>query len=259
MSDIRRGVVTQMGMDPVEAFHHAGDIGLDFVEIMMDGDGHRDALADRADTLTAAADEHGLDRVVHLPFTVDIGTPHGHVRRGSIAEIEACIETAAALGVEKAVLHASSEAWDAAWDGDRIRELILDGVRTLDEAGRDRGIEICVENIPGGFFTVHDFDRLFDETDAAMTLDTGHARIDGMESLEIAEFVAEHRDRISHVHLNDTRVAEDGHVPFGSGTLDFDAILDPLRSGWQGTLSLEVFTFDWEYIEMSAERLDRLL
>ncbi len=255
----RLGFVTQLGMDPHDAFHHARDMGADHVEIMMDGDTSREALAVDADDLVAAADDAGLDLLVHLPFSLDIGSPHEHVRDGSIEELRGCIETAAMIGAEKAVVHADSDAWDAAWDGDHVRDLIVDAVRDLDGSAADHAVELAVENIPGGFFTVHDFHRIFDETDAMMTLDTGHARMDGMESADIAAFLADHRDRITHLHLNDTRVAEDGHVPFGSGTLDFDAILDPVRTGWDGTLSLEVFTYDWDYIAYSMERLEDLL
>ncbi|MDY6773930.1 MAG: TIM barrel protein, partial [Candidatus Nanohaloarchaea archaeon] len=78
---------------------------------------------------------------------------------------------------------------------------------------------------------------------------------DGMDSSDIRDIVERHRDRISHVHVNDSRFEEDDHVPFGSGNLDFEEIFSPLQEGWSGTLSLEVLTWDWDYIEMSREKL----
>ena len=92
-----------------------------------------------------------------------------------------------------------------------------------------------------------------------MTLDTGHARVDGMDAAEIAEFLDEHGERVSHVHVNDSRQAADEHVPTGSGNLDFETALAPLREGWTGTVSAEVFTFDFDYIELSKEKLDGYL
>ncbi|WP_254535992.1 sugar phosphate isomerase/epimerase family protein [Halomarina litorea] len=74
----------------------------------------------------------------------------------------------------------------------------------------------------------------------------------------MANFAAAHGERISHFHLNDTRRARDEHLPFGSGTIDFAAIFDALGD-WTGTLSLEVFTLDFEYVATSKERLDALL
>jgi sugar phosphate isomerase/epimerase len=55
-------------------------------------------------------------------------------------------------------------------------------------------------------------------------------------------------------------VADDEHLPFGSGTIDFDRIFDSLRDAdWTGTLSLEVFTLDYDYVATSLDRLDRAL
>ncbi|MFB6295182.1 MAG: sugar phosphate isomerase/epimerase family protein [Candidatus Nanohaloarchaea archaeon] len=259
MPSIRNGFVTQAGMDAEAAVQKAGEFGFYFVEVMMDGDNRREALAQRSDRLRTVLDEEDVSLFVHLPFTVDIGSPHEHVRHGSVEEIRACIETAAAIGVEKAVLHASSEAWSAVWGEEEMRRRILDGVRELDGAAVDHGVEICVENVPGGFFTVHDFPELFEETEAAMCLDTGHARIDGMDGDDLGTFVAEHADRISHVHLNDTRQERDEHVPFGAGNFDFEPVFQQLRDGWTGTLSLEVFTPNWDYIEMSKRQLDKMI
>lgn len=253
-----RGYVTQLGMDPEEAIAHAGSTGFDFVELMMDGAGERRNLD--APTLRSRLDEHDLDLLVHLPFALDIGSPFEHVRAGAVCELESAIDTAAELGARKGVLHASSDAWSPAWDDETIHAHLLGSVRDLDTFGRERGVEICVENIPGGFFSTYDFDALFAETDAAMTFDTGHARIDGLDADGMATLVERHPDRISHFHLNDTRQPADEHLPFGAGTIDFSRLFETLATvGWEGSLSLEVFTLDFEYVETSRERLDRLL
>ncbi|MFB9804192.1 sugar phosphate isomerase/epimerase family protein [Haladaptatus pallidirubidus] len=174
-------------------------------------------------------------------------------------EVQAAVETASAFGATKGVLHASSSAWKPAWDAEIIGSNVVRSVREIDEFADELGFEICVENIPDGWFTIHDFDRIFEETDASMTLDTGHARIDGLDSGGTASFVGRHGDRISHFHLNDTRRAKDEHLPFGSGTIDFREIFAALPDGWNGTLSLEVFTLDYGYIETSKAYLDTLL
>lgn len=261
MPEVRRGFVTQTGMELEPSIRKADELGFDFVEGMMDGVNHRDALAERADDIRDVADERDVALLVHLPFSLDIGSPHEHVRHGAVEELRTCIETAAGLGVEKAVLHASSEAWSGAWTREEIQDRVLDGIREIDGSAVDHGIEVCVENIPGGFFTTQDLGRVFDETEASVTLDTGHACIDGLDEAAMAGLLEEHGDRISHIHLNDTRdgMGTDEHLPFGAGHLDFTEILAPVTAGWTGTLSLEVFTANWDYIRMSKEQLDRLL
>lgn len=260
MGEIRTGYVTQLGMDHRTAIRKAGEFGFDFVEVMMDGATERRRLAENEAEIRSLLDEHDLAMLVHLPFRLDIGSPFEHVREGAVRELEEAIRTAADLKAEKGVVHASSNAWPPAWNHSTIHTHILDSLRRLDEFGAERDFELCVENVVNEFFDIHDFDSLFEETDASMTVDTGHARISGMDSTELATFVGDRADRISHFHLNDTRVPEDEHLPFGSGTIEFDRILDALkREDWSGTLSLEVFTFDYEYVEMSKRRLDDLL
>ena len=247
-------------MDHAAAVAFAGANGFDYVELMMDGAGDRRRLADRADEVRTWLADAGVDLLVHLPFgSVDLGTPLPNVREGSVSELAAALETAADLGAEKAVCHASTGAWRSAWDDADVREALFDSVRRLDELGRERGVEVCVENIPRGAFTTNDFPALFEATGASMTLDTGHARMDGRDSGGIASFVEDHADRISHVHLNDTRGPSDEHLPFGAGTLDFEAILGAFPADWAGTLSLEVYTLDFDYVATSLDRLDAVL
>ncbi|GKZ13404.1 sugar phosphate isomerase/epimerase [Haladaptatus sp. T7] len=251
------GFVTQVGMEYEEAFEVADDLGFDYVEVMMDGANERTRID--PESVRSRADDCDVGLAVHLPFSLDIGSPFEHVREGAVRELQAAIETAREFGATKGVVHASSSAWKPAWDAEEIGSNVVESVNALDEFARERDVELCVENIPDGWFSVHDFDGLFAETDASMTLDTGHARMDGLDSGDIAAFVERHGDRISHFHLNDTRRAKDEHLPFGAGTLDFRAIFDALPDDWEGTLSLEVFTLDYGYIKTSKAYLDELL
>ncbi len=255
MDQHRTGFVTQTGMALDDALPRAAELGFDYVEVLMDGEHERTRL-DPAD-VRALADDHGVDLVVHLPFALDVASPFEHVRAGSRREVAAAIDTAAEFGAEKGVLHADSYAWSPAWDREVVQRHLLDSIRDLDAHARDAGVEVCVENLKNPWFDLAEFPDLFDATDASMCLDTGHAYADGFDSAEIAAFVADHADRVSHVHVNDTRRSDrDEHLPFGAGFLDFEQVFEPLQPA---TLSLEVFTLDWGYLEYSKQRLDRVL
>ncbi|MFC4448176.1 sugar phosphate isomerase/epimerase family protein [Halorussus aquaticus] len=258
---VRRGYVTQTHTGAVSwetALRQAAEIGFDFAELYMDGATERTRLDPNA--VGSLAAEEGLDLLVHLPFVdVEIGSPRDPVREGSLSEQRAAVEAAAEMGAEKAVLHAGTSARPPEWELDEVAPHLLDSIRTLDRFAADRDVEICVENLPGIPFTVHHFDRVFNETEASMTFDTGHARVDGMDAADTADFLADRGDRVSHVHVNDAREAADEHVPTGSGTTDFETALAPLREDWTGTVSVEVYTFDFDYLELSAEKLDGYL
>ncbi|SEO98424.1 Sugar phosphate isomerase/epimerase [Halogranum amylolyticum] len=258
--DCRIGFVTQMGMSHETVFEVAADHGFDFVEVMMDGADERTRLAARSDEFRSSLTTHDLDLLVHLPFGgVDLGSPFEHVRAGSVRELAAAVDTAATLGAEKAVVHPTTGAWSPAWDARGLRENVVDSLRTLDEHASEAGVELCAENVPRSVFRTHEFSELLRETDVSMTLDTGHARMDGRDSAGIAAFAERFGDRIGHLHLNDTRQAKDEHLPFGAGDIDFPAVFDALGDDWTGTLSLEVFTHDVDYLGVSKRRLAALL
>lgn len=257
--DPRVGFVTQVEMGLVDAVAAGGRYDFDYLEVMLDGPEARSRIGDPV-RIRRRFEDAGLDCLVHLPFGgIDAGSPFAHVHDGAVRELEAHLELAADLGAEKAVLHADSGAWKPAWDDEARRDAVVASIRDLRHVGEDLGIEICPENLPGGVVSAGAFPDLLERTEADMTLDTGHARVDGLDSAGIAAFVDDHADRISHVHLNDTRIPEDEHLPFGAGTLDFEAILGAFPADWAGTLSLEVFTDDYEYVGVSKDRLTRVV
>lgn len=233
--------------------------GFDFVELYMDGATERRALdPEEVETLH---ERHGIDLVVHLPFVdLDLGSPRPLIREASRRELEACLDEAAEMGAGKAVLHADTDATPPEFGRESVLPHALESIGELDAYADDAGVEVCVENLPGRLFTAYDFDVLTAETDTSLTLDTGHARVDGLDEAGMADALREFGDRISHVHVNDSRVPEDEHVPVGSGTIDFERAFRPIREGdWDGTLSVEVFTFDFDYVAMSRRKLEAWL
>jgi len=259
MHDVETGLVTHLERDTHEEIQFVAEEGLDYLEVTTDGDNHCEALAGgRGDELRGRLEEHDLDMLVHLPFPLDIGSPHEAVREGAIEEHREVLRTVADLGARRAVLHPEASALSI-WEDDEIRANIDRAVRELAAFGADRGVEVCPENLFDNHYTLENIEGLLAATDADLTLDTGHARVAGFDGAETAAFVREHRDRISHVHLNDTRGPEDEHLPFGAGDVDFAAIFDAFGEDWTGTLSLEVLTPSFEYLRHSTRALEDLL
>jgi sugar phosphate isomerase/epimerase len=245
--------------DRAAAFAFAADRGFDFVEL----NGEHAFRRGRADPerVRSLAVEHDLGLVLHLPYRLDACSPHEHVREGGRRELEAAVDLAAAFGAERAIMHAQTLAHEETWDPAEIRTHVLESARRLHEYGVDAGVEVCVENLKRAFFDAHDFPTLFEHTDAAMCLDTGHAHVVGMGAAEQAAFLRDHGDRIDHVHLNDTRRDDDDeHLPVGLGRVEFgDLAAAMVESDWSGTCTHEVFGFDLAYVETGKRRFDDLL
>jgi len=249
-----------------ESITAAGTLGFDYVELMMDGDARREVLSRDADEVATRLQENGVNALVHFPYPILIASPHEHQRRGAIQEIKRCIDTAVEIGASKGTVHPDSYGWRRVWDNSELHELLAESVRELHSYTTDSGFEICIENLYSHSFDVYEFDHLFDTTDASMTFDTGHAAIAGMDTDSMASFLSGHHDRISHLHLNETRHPDfgyegnDEHLPLGYGSIDFERIVELLETfDWDGTMSIELDTAEFRYLRHSKEYLDTML
>jgi sugar phosphate isomerase/epimerase len=250
-----------LGVQPLEsAIERASADGFDFLEVTME-DFPAEHLKANGESIRAAAETHAVDLVVHLPFRDGesaIGSNDDAVREDALEELSECVRGAGRIGAEKAVLHVETQG------GPHLLETGDDDplVATLNEltaVGADHGVEICAENMTQRLPRLEELAELLDRTDISLTVDTGHARTNGRPDGAIARFLADHAERVSHLHLNDTRGPTDEHLPFGAGTVDFEGILGALPANWDGTLTLEINTTNVEYVTVSGQQLDGVL
>lgn len=248
---------------PTDAVHAANDLSVDFVELTMN-DYPPSRLREEAGRIMDAADEAGVDLVVHLPHGGEdhmVGSSDDDTRDRSIAQFQTSLEAAASIGATKAVIHVDAAAHRLLLEVDRRDEL----VRVVNDLATDaarHGIDLCVENMRGmnrRRLCPDDVARLARETAGSMTLDTGHARTVGYSDRDIVDFLDRHGDVVSHVHLNDTRGSTDDHLPFGAGTTDFRSLFAALPDAWSGTFALEVNVPTYDYVAVSVDRLTSVL
>ncbi|WP_439026515.1 sugar phosphate isomerase/epimerase family protein [Haloarchaeobius sp. DT45] len=260
---LRQGFLVSWVDSPTEyrsVFAEAAGSGFGFVELNMEAAFHRTHVDTRA--VGEAARAHGLDLVVHLPYRFDMCSPHEHVRDGACRELEAAVDAAIEMGADRGVMHAGSLAEPERWGEQPIREGIRDSVRRLTEYGIDRGFEVVGENLKG-MVDAEELPTFLADThsDATMCLDTGHAFVTGMDGEGQAALLREYGDRISHLHLNDTRIhSDDEHLPLGLGTVDFEPLATALtETDWTGTCTHEVFTYDYSRVAQGKTHFDELL
>lgn len=256
---LKQGFMIGETVDFAESVDFAARHDFDFVELNMEYTFERQRID--PSHIRRIADEHRLDLVVHLPYRLDPGSPHEHVRKGACRELEAAIDTAIEFDADKGIFHATSSASPEAWGGTKLREGIYETVHRIEGYARDRGFEACVENIKDPFFDASHFPELFNRTEVTVCLDTGHAYATGQDSREQARLIREHGDRISHIHLNETRQGDDDeHLPIGFGKIDFAALATAIReTGWTGTCTHEIYSFEIESRKMSKLAFDNFL
>jgi sugar phosphate isomerase/epimerase len=116
-----------------------------------------------------------------------------------------------------------------------------------------------IENLPGDYNSAPQLGELLDPVpELGLHLDIGHANLQVPRNTT-AEILAAYGSRLRHVHLHDNRGGHDDlHLPLGCGNLDLKSALCALkRCGYDGTITLEVFSADRHFLAYSCEVLRR--
>jgi sugar phosphate isomerase/epimerase len=133
----------------------------------------------------------------------------------------------------------------------------VQSLREILRCGREAGVGIMIENLPGTFNTAAQLAELLDPLpDLGLHLDVGHANLMNPVNTT-AEIVAAYGTRLRHVHCHDNRGGSlDLHLPLGAGNLDLAGCVRVLKScGYDGTITLEVFSSDPEHLLHSRDVL----
>jgi sugar phosphate isomerase/epimerase len=117
-----------------------------------------------------------------------------------------------------------------------------------------------LENVPGRFNSVAQLAPIFEALPTAgLHLDIGHSNLDVAQNTAAA-LIQRFQNRLAHVHLHDNRGGHaDLHLALGMGNLDVEGHVRMLRaSGYDATITLEVFSRDRHFLAYSRDRLREL-
>jgi sugar phosphate isomerase/epimerase len=249
------GVASYPDLPLSELIQRSRDIKVDFIEVVLEGEYHRETLVNRVTEIDQLLDDK-LDLIIHLPFGgIDTGSPFDHVRSGAVQELKANIQLASKLGAKKAVFHAETYVHPAVWEKQTVVSSLIDSIRELVDFASEYNIELGIENVPNPFIDITDFPKLFEESSVNATLDTGHSRVNQISHITLTKLLETHSDRFTHFHLNDTRSTSDDHLPVGMGTTDFVSLFQSLPDDWAGSMTVEAITTDFEYMAKGVENL----
>jgi sugar phosphate isomerase/epimerase len=214
---------------------------LDFIDLTLEPPLAAAWLVD-APAIRAKLDQCGLGVIGHTAYYLPIGSPFESVRQAAVTELRRCLDVFAQMGVHYMNVHPDRYApmHDHAFLVQRNRQSLSE----LIDHGHTVGVEIMLENLPGEFNTPNQLGDLLDPLpDLGMHLDIGHANLQVVTN-QTESILARFQHRLRHVHLHDNNGGRnDLHLPLGSGKLNTVHCLSALkRSGYDGTITLEVFT-----------------
>jgi sugar phosphate isomerase/epimerase len=205
---------------------------------------------------------YGMGIIGHLPTFVWTSDLYESLRAASVRETLDALEAGAELGIEKVVLHPGYISGLGKLVPDKARGYGMQSIEAILNRATSLRMTLCLENMfPQAHFlsNPHEFQEVFESfPDLRLALDIGHANLGGGKN-KSSEFIHQYGYRIGHVHVNDNFGKEDNHLPIGAGMIDFEKILKELNEAqYDETLTLEVFSRDREYLQISKDKIKRI-
>jgi sugar phosphate isomerase/epimerase len=243
-------------IDVVTEIEAIAQFGFDFIDLTMEPQAAYSA------TFPTRAVKEALDRtklkiVGHTAWYLQIASPFPEIREAVARELERSLRIFHELGAKMMNIHPHTNAplHDWGW-------IISQNIATLSrlQSAADRlGMRILVENTPH-FSRAIEVRKLLDAVpNIGFHLDVGHAHLDTPYNRS-EELVANFGDRLLHVHVSDNRGGHDDlHLPLGVGNINWSWVVKILKNaGYDGGITIEVFSDDPDYLLMSRDKLRRL-
>ena len=243
--------------DVLEEIEWIAGLGLGFVDLTLEPPRAASWRVNPA-AIRGALERHRLEVVGHTAFYLPIASGIEEIRRASIVELRRCVDVFAGVGARWMNLHPDRHA--PMHERSFFIEKNLATLSELLPYARERGIGLMIENLPGDFNTARQLGELLEPLpELGLHLDIGHSNLLVLEST-VDELLAAYGPRLRHVHLHDNKGgAADLHLPLGTGSVDVRRAVRALQScGYDGTITLEVFTPDRHHLAYSRDLLQRI-
>lgn len=211
-----------------------------------------------AKDIRRALDDFGFEVVGHTAYYLPMASPFEEIRRAAVEELKRCLEQFSVIGAKWMNLHPDRQI---PMHG---REFVIErNLKTISEllpVARDCGVGLMIENLPGDWNSVLQLSQLLDPLpELGLHLDIGHANLQVPRNTT-DEILRAYGARLRHVHLHDNKGGtQDLHLPLGCGNLDVAHQIQLLRAtGYDNTITLEVFSEDKHYLSYSRDVLRKL-
>lgn len=251
------GAMNHPAQDPLEQIEWIASLGFGFVDLTLEPPMAASWRVDPA-RLRATIERHRLAVVGHTAYYLPLASGIEEIRSAAVVELRRCVDVFAAVGVRYMNLHPDRHA--PMHDRRFFIERNLDTLREIQPYAASRGIGLMIENLPGDFNSVAQLAELLDPMpEVGLHLDIGHANLMVVQS-SMGELLDAYGTRLRHVHLHDNKGGgADLHLPLGTGSVDLRGAVRLLQEhGYDGTITLEVFTPDAHHLTYSRDLLERV-
>lgn len=253
------GAMNHPARNPLEEIDLFGRNGFDFVDFTLEPPAAgpdqiniqavRDALA-----------RHNLGVVAHTAWYLPFGSPFLSIRQACLTEFRRALEAAHQIGAT--VMNTHYGRPPGFFRPQDIVEWHVEVLSALCEEAGKVGITIVLEHIPsGGNEQLENIVAMMERIPRLrFHLDSGHAKLErGYDRWD--EYLDRLGNKLLHVHLSENDGSSDQHLPLAaaprSSTNWPQHIKKLKRTGYDGTITLEVFAPEKEYLLISRDLLRR--
>jgi len=253
---MKLGAMNNPMCDVVEEIQVFADLGFDFIDLTLEPDQTYSADLN-VRRVAKALSKAGMEAMGHTAWYLPVASPFPEFRELARRELERCMKVLRDLGVRKMNLHPHTKV--SLHDEEWVIGQNVEALARLADLGRRLGVAVMLENMPG-FSRVSQIKPILEAVpQAELLLDIGHANLDTPYNRS-EELLANFGHRLGHVHASDNRGGHDDmHLPLGVGNIDWPKIAGALKKvGYDGTMTLEVFSDDDDYLVLSRQKMQRI-
>jgi sugar phosphate isomerase/epimerase len=248
---MKLGVMNNPSSDPVGEIKTAAENGFDFMDLTLEyPQAHMEVINQEA--VLKALEETGLETVGHTAYYLPFASAMGDIRSAAVRDVISGLDFFERAGAKVVTVH--PDAGRGAIDPATVISLNALSFKIISDEAQKRGLTIAVENVPGNFSSVEALRSLLAAVPAlGFHLDVGHAHIRGNR---FRRLLSTFKSNLIHVHLSDNRFRADDHMPIGAGNIDWDEVIPAIKkTGYDSTITLEVFSADKRYVVGSKEKV----
>ncbi len=247
------GFPTNPRKNIVEEIEWIGKNNFDFVDLFLEEDKAVPSRI-RIEEIKSVIEKYGLGTIGHTAWYLPLGSPISSIREAAVKETIKYFKVFSNLGVKYVTIHAN---WPGGlFSAEEGIKFQTESLKKLVREAEFYGLELMYEPIDSPYDTVENVSAILKRVpELFLHLDIGHANLFGRKP---QEFIERLHEKLRHVHLHDNARNKDLHLPPGCGNIKWEETLRTLKKYYDGTITLEVFSQDKDYVLLAKNKLRRL-